>query len=125
MSCDECEDTYERASTRFAFEKKPVRRVHPPCSTCRPVPMSEVFPVLVLWDRCGDEWMTGAEGSLVAIAGPSIESAMNVGGIDDPEDRREIYDAVKVMSRVIAREVGKERARRMEETLAERNNADT
>ena len=75
--------------------------------------MTENLLVLSVFDRCGDEWMTGAEGTLLAIGGPSIEAAMNATGIDDPEDRREIYDQVKLMSRVICREVAQERAKEL------------
>ena len=63
-----------------------------------------------VFDRCGDEWITaGMDGTRIALAGSSIEAAMNVSGIVDQRERTRTYDRVKTISRVIVGEFIKEK----------------
>lgn len=73
-----------------------------------------------VWGRCGDEWITaGMDGTMIAISSPSVESVMNLMGISDPQQRLMIYDRVKMISRVIAGELWKEKNMRKETRGAE------
>lgn len=81
--------------------------------------MKENVKALTVYDRCGDEWMTaGMDGVLMSIAGPSIESAMNVTGIFDQQERARVYDQVKLISRAVARasRLEREKARAKEQS---------
>jgi hypothetical protein len=70
---------------------------------------------MAVFDRCGDEWITaGMEGIRIAIPGPSIETAMNITGITGADEREKVFDQVKMISRVIASELMKEREKNRE-----------
>lgn len=90
----------------------------PPCETCKPEPlMQENIPALMVYDRCGDEWITaGMDGVILALPSTSIESAMNITGILEPLERQRVYDKVKMISRAIVREsrIEREKARAKE-----------
>lgn len=59
-----------------------------------------------VFSRCSDEWIrAGMEAVPIAIPAPSIESAMNITGIEGWECRRLIFDKVKLVSRVISKEM--------------------
>jgi hypothetical protein len=110
-------------SVQWSFEKGPVEKKDPPCATCRPPLMPENAPAFIVYDRCGDEWMTGGmDGALIAIPGPSIESALNISMIVDPEERQILFDQVKTIARTIAGEIAEDRAKRREAERANRGN---
>jgi hypothetical protein len=101
------------ASEQFAFEKVAPPKKSPPCATCRPPLMRENAPAFEVWDRCGDEWITaGYDGAPIAIAGPSIEAALNISGVTDPDERAYLFDQVKTISRVVVSELAQDRERK-------------
>lgn len=66
-----------------------------------------------VFELCGDEWITaGMNGDRIAIAGPSIEAAMNALGIKEEQERLKVYSRVKMASRAIVQEIIKERAKK-------------
>ena len=98
------------------WETEAVKKVDPPCETCRPELRPDNAPAMEVWSRCGDEWITiGESGMRITIPGPSIESALNITGINDPVMRRVIFDQVKLVSRSVAKAMNEERMKAMED----------
>ena len=74
-----------------------------------------------VFSRCNDEWITaGMDGIRIALSGPSIETAMNILGILDQPERMNIFDKIKIISRVIVKELIQERIKSQRESNANR-----
>ena len=56
----------------------------------------------------------GMESSPTAISGPAIETALNITGVHDEQERRKIFDRVKRLGREISKEISAERNKQRE-----------
>ena len=83
----------------------------PPCSECRVEILPENEPPMAVYDRLADEWLVGPGGDLIGLPSQNIESAMRICRIRHSE-RKAVFDDVKLISRVIAREIHEERERK-------------
>lgn len=82
--------------------------------------LPENYIIMEIFNRCGDEWIrVGYSGEIIALPSPSIESVMNIIGIGK-EDKLKIFDKVKMVSRIVSRELAIEREKKIAE-LEERN----
>jgi hypothetical protein len=90
--------------------------VEPPCETCRPADLrDENVVAMQVYDRCADEWITNsADGSIQALPAAAIREAMDITGVQESE-RQIVFDRVKMLGRVVAKEARKEAGRHREE----------
>ena len=82
-----------------------------PCETCRVVLRPENKKIIDVWRRCADDWIMsgGMESIQIGISGPAIETALNVSKIENGKDRKFIFDKVKKIGQILAKEISEER----------------
>ena len=82
--------------------------------------MPENLQVYQVYARCSDDWVMsgGMEPHRITLSGPAIETAIRVTGGIKGKAKQAIYDQVKMLGRVIAREIQQELANRPKEGTA-------
>jgi len=94
------------ANTDLPFEEGGIEQTEPPCDKCRIDIKHENVPVMDVFVRCNDDWiMAGPDRVRSTISGPAIKTAMNIVGITSKRERMIVFDKIKMVGRVLAREL--------------------